>query len=156
MYCSTCGAAVAQGLSYCKHCGGKLNGDKDNGVAESSEIKPESLIRAMTSVFVLGILAITVLIGVMKAILNLNDGQILGFATFSFLIMLLLESVFIWLLLRRKRGPTAEAGNAVLSKGQVTKELDEAQARLLQEPVTSVTEHTTRTLEPIYSERKTK
>jgi hypothetical protein len=39
---------------------------------------------------------------------------------------------------------------------QVTKELDAAQPRALPEPVPSVTEHTTRTFEPLYSERKSK
>jgi len=44
----------------------------------------------------------------------------------------------------------------VLSKDQTTNELDTAQARLLPEAVPSVTEHTTRTFKPIYSERESK
>jgi len=41
-------------------------------------------------------------------------------------------------------------------KGQATKGLDAAQARALPEPVSSVTEHTTRAFEPIPSERTSK
>ncbi len=29
MYCSSCGVAVAQGLSYCNFCGAKLNRDNE-------------------------------------------------------------------------------------------------------------------------------
>jgi type III secretory pathway component EscV len=93
--------------------------------------------------------------GVMKAVLDLNAGQVLGFATLSFLIMLLIEGVLIWRLSRRKRG-AEETGGAALSKEQTTRELDAARARVLPEAMPSVTEHTTRTLEPIYSERKSK
>ena len=154
MYCSSCGVSVAQGLSYCKHCGAKLNEGKGEGHIKSLELRAESLIiSAMVGLFVLGLLAITVLIGVMKAVLDLNAGQILGFATLSFLIMLLLEGVLIWRLTRHRRG-AEERGVPELSKEQTTKELDAARARVLPEAMPSVTEHTTRTLEPIYSERK--
>lgn len=69
--------------------------------------------------------------------------------------MLLLEGVFLRLLFRRKRG-TQEAGETALLKGQATKELDPAQARGLPEHVPSVTENTTRALEPVYNEQTSK
>ena len=69
--------------------------------------------------------------------------------------MLVVEGVFIWQLLRRKRG-AEETSDTALSKEQATKELDAAQARILPEARPSVTEHTTRLFEPIYSERKSK
>jgi len=151
MYCSSCGVAVAQGLSYCNYCGERLGGAK----GESSDVKPGMLVAAMVFVFVFGLVAITMLLGVMKTVLALNAGQILAFALLSFLIMLLIEGVCIGLLLRRKRG-TEHAGNTAPLKGQATKELDAAQARVLSEPVPSVTEHTTRTFEPVYKERRSK
>jgi len=62
--------------------------------------------------------------------------------------------VFIWrLFLHRRSGERKDT--AALSKGQATRELDEAQARALPEAVPSVTEHTTRAFEPSYIERKT-
>ena len=155
MYCSSCGVAVAQGLTYCNYCGAKVGRAKGDSVNESSAVKPEMLVAAMVFVFVFGLAAITVLMGVMKAVLNLNPGQILAFTLLSFLIMLLIEGVCIRLLWRRKRG-TEEAGDTVLLKGQATKELDAAQARVLPEPVPSVTEHTTRAFEPVYKERTSK
>jgi hypothetical protein len=146
MYCSSCGVSVVQGLSYCNYCGAKLTGEI---ATKSSELKPESLVWAMVAVLVFGFVAIIFLMMAMKMV-GLNGGQILAFTILSFLIMLVLEGVFIGQLLRRKRGDT------VLTKDQATKELDMPQARGLPEHMPSVTEHTTRTFDPIYSERKSK
>jgi len=155
MYCSSCGVAVAQGLSYCNFCGTKLNAAKDESLTRSSEVRPELLVSAMAGVFILGLVAITALMGVMKVILGLPVERVLGFTVLPFLLMLLLEGVFLRLLLRRKRG-TDEAGDTVQLKGQATRELDVAQQRVLAEPVASVTEHTTRALDPVYDERTSK
>jgi len=153
MYCSSCGVAVSQGLTYCNYCGAKLTGEKGDNAIKSSEVKPESLVWGMVAVLVFGFVAIVFLMMAMKMV-GLNVGQILAFTILSFLIMLLVEGVFIWQLWRRKRG--AEETGAALSKEQATKELDVAQARVLPEPMPSVTEHTTRAFEPIYRERKSK
>ena len=155
MYCSSCGVAVAQGLSYCNYCGSKLSGAKGDNLNTSPELKPGLLVSSMVVVFVFGLVAITMLIGVMKAVLHLDVGQILAFTMLSFLIMLFLEGVFLRLLFRRKRR-TEEAGDNVLLKGQATKELDAAQAGVLPESVPSVTEHTTRAFAPIHNERTSK
>jgi len=152
MYCSTCGVAVAQNLSYCNYCGAKLSGARGDSVSEPGAVKPETLVAAMVFIFIFGLGAITVLMGVMKAVLHLETEQILAFILLSFLIMLSLEGVIIRLLFRRKR-VTEEAGNTVQLKGQATTELDAAQARTLPEPIPSVTEHTTRAFEPVYNER---
>jgi hypothetical protein len=155
MYCSSCGVAVSPGLSYCNFCGEKLSGAKSDSIIKSPEVRPETLVAAMVFAFVFGLGAITVLMGMMKAVLHLEVGLILAFALLSFLIMLSLEGVFIRLLLRRKRG-AEKAGDTVLLKGQATRELDAAQARELPEPMPSVTEHTTRAFDPIYPERTSK
>ena len=155
MYCSSCGVAVAQELTYCNYCGAKLSGVKGDSAGKSSDVKPELLVSSMVIVFVFGLVAITMLMGMMKAVLNFEAGQILAFALLSFLIMLSLEGVFLRLLLRRRRGPE-EARNKVLSQGQATNQLDAAPARGLPEPVPSVTEHTTRAFAPIYHERTSK
>ncbi len=155
MYCSSCGVAVPPGLSYCNYCGVKLSGGKSDGSLKSPEVRPETLIGAMVFAFVFGLGAITLLMGVLKVMLHLETGLILAFALLSFLIMLSLEGVFIRLLFRRK--PNAEdAGGNVQIKGQATRELDAVPARVLTEPMPSVTEHTTRAFDPIYSERSSK
>jgi hypothetical protein len=155
MYCSSCGVAIAPGLSYCNYCGEKLGTAKSDSPIKSREVRPESLLGAMVLTFVFGLGAITVLMGVMKAVLHLETGLLLFFALLSFLIMLSLESVFIRLLFRRRRG-AEEASDSERLKGQPTRELDAAQVRGLPEHMPSVTEHTTRAFDPIYSERTSK
>ena len=154
MYCSACGVNVAQGLSYCNYCGAKV-GEKSGSVSKSSEVRPEFLISAMIGLFIFGLVAITILMGMMKQVLGLPVERVLGFALFPFLLMLLLEGVCLRLLMRRNRG-TEETGANALLKEQTTKQLDRAEERLLAEPAPSVIDHTTRTLEPVYSERKSK
>jgi hypothetical protein len=151
MYCSACGVAVVQGLSYCNFCGAKLNGVKGDNVSKPSEVKPELLVSAMVVLFISGLIAITMLMGVMKVILTLSTPQIIPVALLCFLMLLSIEGVFVRLLFRRNRGQEA-SGGAVLSKGQATRELDASQARALPEPVPSVTEHTTRAFERVYNQ----
>ena len=155
MYCASCGVAVTPGLSYCNHCGEKLSGARRDSIIKSPEMRPEPLVGAMVFVFVFGLIAITMLIGVMKSELGLGTGQILSFAMLSFLILISLEGVFVRLLFRRKRD-TEDAVDNVLLKGQATRELDAAQARGLPEPMSSVTEHTTRAFDPTYPERRSR
>lgn len=155
MYCSSCGAAVAQGLSYCNLCGAKLNGAKAESVAKPAELFPESLVWAIVSVFVVGLGLMMGLMAMMKDLLNLNASIILAAGALVFALVVAVEGVFIWQLLSR-RSVAKETGDVDRLKEQTTKELDAAQARSLPEPVPSVTEHTTRTFEPVYRERKSK
>jgi hypothetical protein len=152
MYCSSCGAGVSQGLSFCSQCGAKVRTVESGRIVKSSEVKPEALVWAMVAVLVFGFVAIVFLMMAMKMV-GLREGPILAFTIMSFLTMLWLEAVFMWQLLRRKRSIEATADTA-LSREQDTKELDASQARALPEPVPSVTEHTTRSFEPLHNERK--
>jgi uncharacterized protein (DUF983 family) len=132
MYCSKCGSAVSPNLTYCNHCGAKLSGAKSDDITKN-------LLFFMTAVFVFGLGAIIFLMMALKMVFGPeNMGLIISFTFLSFLIMLAVEGVFVWMLLSRKKGAKEGA-----------KELSEAKARSLPEPVFSVTEHTTRTLEPV-------
>ena len=152
MYCSTCGVAVAENLSYCNHCGARTIASNSDQVATSSDVKPEFLVGAMVTTFVLGLLAIAILLGVMKSVLGLELGQLLGFAGLSFLIMILLEGVFLLLLFRRNRGAEERPRTESLA-GHTTKELGAPQVQALQEPLSSVTDQTTCAFEPVYPNR---
>ena len=150
MYCSACGVAAVQGLSYCKNCGARLNHDRDG---KSSEVRPDLLVTWMVATFVFGLALIAVLMGVMRVVLGMHGEEVLAFMTLPFLLMLILEGVFIRLLLRRNK---AAEETIALAKQQATNELDAAQARALPEGIASVTEHTTRAFEPIYREPRKK
>ena len=156
MYCSSCGAAVTQSLSYCNRCGAKLGGTEHGGLIQSPGPKPEFLVGAMMSVFTFGLIAIAGLMAVIRGLPGFDFGRIMAVMLLCFLIMVSVEVVFAWLLLRR-RGVAKDAGEAgALTEQRTTNELDAARARALPDPVPSVTESTTRLFEPASVERRNK
>ena len=138
MHCSTCGKTVTPGLTYCNHCGAKLSEAKGDNITKN-------LLFFMTAVFIFGLGAIIFLMMAMKLVFGTeNLGLIIFFTLISFLIMLVVEGILLWMLLSRKKGAKEAA-----------KELSEAKARSLPAPVLSVTEHTTRTLERVDKDSQT-
>ena len=84
MYCSSCGTTVTPGLSYCNHCGAKLNGAKGDGITKSSEVKPETLVGAIATVFIFGLGAIIGLMMASKLVFGPeNLGLIIAFTFMS-------------------------------------------------------------------------
>jgi hypothetical protein len=146
--------AIADKLSYCNHCGARLVATNNQKADKSGDnVKPEPIITAMVITFVFGLLAITLLLGVMKSVLRFELGQILFFAALSFLLMLSLEGIFLRLLFRRNRAAGEPTRTEPLA-GHTTKELDAQQVHELREaPLSSVTDQTTRAFEPIYTNR---
>jgi hypothetical protein len=155
MYCSTCGSAVAQSLSYCNRCGAKVGGAKGEDIDKPAEMSLDSLVWAMVAVFIAGLGVIIGLMAVMKEVVRFEPGIILAISLLSFILLLVIEGVLIRLLLSNRRG-AQETGHIEPSKEQTTKELEWSQARALPEPVPSVIEDATRKFEPVYSERKSK
>ena len=151
MYCSSCGVALTPGLSYCNYCGAKQNRSDDG--SRSRELPPSFLVAAMVGMFIFGLVAITMLLGVLKNAMGVPVDQALVIAALPFLLMLVLEGVFLRLLFRQlssKNEPTA----ATQLKGHATRELDTAEPLPLPSARASVTEHTTRAFHPVPTDRK--
>jgi hypothetical protein len=148
MYCSTCGRQITPGLTFCNHCGARQAEALVNNV-KLSKISGDVLIWAMVGVLVFGLGLIIGLLAVLKEF-NAPLGIALGVALSIFILMLLLEAVFTWQLFSNKRLPVVNEIREL--KTQTTRELQPASA--LAEPLSSVTEHTTRNFVPLYNERK--
>ena len=146
MYCSSCGSAVPPGLSYCNRCGADLRVKEETPVKRSGP-SPDSLVWGIVGVTIVGLFLVIALMVFMKD-LHFNDGMINGFAVAAFLSFLLVDVLFAWLLLSSKRGQKESSDLAEL-KAELRRELGGAQTHSLPEPAPSVTEHTTRTLEPV-------
>lgn len=144
MYCASCGTAMTPGLSYCKRCGAELSAKEIRG-DKLTEAPIESLVWAIVAMAVVGVGATIGLMAVMKEVLHLENGLILGAALLSFLPFLAAEILFIWLILRQR----VRSYEPARAKGATTRELEVAQPRGLPEPASSVTEHTTHTLDPV-------
>ena len=151
MYCSSCGTALTPGLSYCNRCGAALS-VKEPAPIKTSEVSAESLVWAIVAVCVGGLAMLIGLIAVMKEA-NLDVPFILAITALSFMLMIGTSGVFGWMLLRSKRG-SKETGDKTQRKGLAARESAVTRGGLFPEPAHSVTEHTTRTLEPASSERK--
>lgn len=153
MYCASCGSSVKPNLSYCNACGEKLNNSKDREGNASMLATPDSLIWAIVAVTIAGLGILIGLMSVMKKELQFDDGIILGFSSLVLLLIVAIDATFIWQFLRRNQSGRETISTARLRE-LITKELNAAPPRALPEPVPSVTEHTTRSIEPIYSDRK--
>jgi hypothetical protein len=108
---------------------------------------------AIVSVFVVGLGGTIALMAVMKDARAFDPGQILGLSFMCLVTMLVVEAVLIYLLLSRRGGAKEEIGKSRINATTV-RDLGAATERALPEPSLSVTDHTTRTLEPAYRERE--
>lgn len=153
MYCSSCGVSVVHGLTYCNHCGAKLVGAQAS-IAKPGDSSIDSLIWAIVSVFVGGIGVLIGLLAMMKNLLEFHQGLLMFFSLLTFALITAIEAVFIWMLFSRNR-PTRRAPE-LEHEHRATKELEEAPARMLADPIPmpSVTEQTTRSFDPAYEKRK--
>jgi hypothetical protein len=150
MYCSTCGVAIAKGLSFCSYCGAKLT-SSETGL-EFREVKPGLLVSAMAGIFVLGLPGIAFVVFMLNAALRLDPQQTMAFTWVILLLLVALEAVFLLLLLRGKRRKD-ETREIDQFKGSQTKELEGKYPGSLAEPVSSVTEHTTRAFDAVPRQR---
>lgn len=147
MYCSSCGSTVMPGLSYCSRCGVQLNAKWRPENSESPEVPSEYLIWAILAVSVGGLGVILALMAVMKQALNFGTELIVAFSLLSFLLIVAAESVFIWKLVS-SRSRSKEADEIRRLREHSSKEVGEVPAGVLGEGAPTVTEHTTRELEP--------
>ena len=146
MYCSTCGMAVAKGLKFCNYCGAQLI-STDSRI-QSREVQPGLLVSAMAGIFVLGLPGIAFLVFMLNAALRLDPASTMAFAWAAFFLLITLEVVFLALLLTGKFRKDGSRQKRELPRPD-TKELEEKYAGTLAEPVSSVTEHTTRAFDAI-------
>lgn len=152
MYCATCGTPVAPGLSFCNRCGTNLkkesNGSKENSL-------PGYLISAVVLVAIFGL-------GIMcgGAIALKKGAELQEPAVVFFMVLCFAIVGFVELFLVRQVSRVIESGRKQEHLDQLTpqqqplfqpalvpaSEVRAAQLRTAPEPVTSVTENTTRTL----------
>src|SRR5262245_50084996 len=86
-FCSSCGAVVKAGLSYCNHCGEEVN-TKERKLTKQSDTSFESLIWAIVAVSVGGLAMLIGFAAVLKDVLQFDSGQIMGFIGFAFLMLM--------------------------------------------------------------------
>jgi len=141
-------------LSYCNHCGANLSALKLDPEYGSPETTTDTLVWVIigTTITLLGMA-----LGGMVLIKNGSIPEGLGsaFVVLSFAFLVLVESVLLWRLLRVNKARQSRYPDE--AEDFKTAELEESSPHVLEAPaesVSSVTEQTTRALNPSYKERE--
>ena len=141
MYCANCGTPRTQGLSYCNRCGADLRER-----VESSNTK--AITAFLSAITLLGVSGMAVMLGGAMALrkgANLSQELIGVFMLFTFLIVSITEIMLVRNL--SKLSGSTERKNSFPAPPPTQHDLRLPQGSPLGEPVGSVTENTTRTLE---------
>ena len=139
MYCVNCGTGLGPGLSYCNRCGFNLR--------EKNESSTGVISAFLTAITVLGTVGLAIMLFgaiVLRRKANLDPELIGIFMTFTFLLVAVTEFMLFRSL--SKLLDTKETRVRSLPP-PVTNDLRLPRASSLGEPVPSVTENTTHTLE---------
>lgn len=160
MYCQMCAAEIQTGLNYCNRCGVAVNAS----LTTKQEIVPldiQSPVRTIGTTIIL-----TTLIGFVILFVGIDSlasrhlpPPMLGIMGVSGLLLILIIDILLIRLLSRliQLPSAAPTFNAQLQR-PASRELPSPQAQTYMPaatdplPVSSVTEHTTRTIHPIYRE----
>lgn len=142
MYCVACGTPLAPGLSYCNRCGMSLK--------ERGETKQGPVNSYLAAITIIGIGGLIMMLGGAIALKNgaqLNQDMIGVYMLMTFLIVAVVELSLCWQLSRLNRNAEKKQAALPQMNAGMPIEIRGPQPRVLGEPVPSVTENTTRTLE---------
>ena len=148
MYCANCGTLLTQGLSYCNRCGANLK--------ERTEVSTGAISAFLTAITLIGLGGLGVMLAgalVLRRGANLSQELIGVFMLFTFLIVSLTEIILVRNLAKLTTAKEKEKKNYFPAPTPIPQDLRLAQGTPLGEPVSSVTENTTRTLEYIRREQ---
>ena len=146
MYCASCGTPLTQGLSYCNRCGANLR--------EHKETKVGAISAFLTAITLLGVAGLGIMLGgalVLRKEAGLAPELIGIFMLFTFLIVALTEFMLVRNL--SKLTGSTEQTKYLPAPHVVPQDLRLPHATPLGEPVPSVTDNTTRTLEYVRREQ---
>jgi hypothetical protein len=149
MYCSGCGSPIAPGLSFCNRCGASV---KERAQARQPASQTGAILRAMV---IIAIVAMGLLLGgpiALKTEGQFGEKLIIFFMFLTFLIGAFSE-IFLYRQLTRLTSANREP-MALPTPTMMPTEFRTPQPLSLAEPVPSVTENTTRTLEYTREERR--
>ena len=148
MFCQFCGTPRAQGLSYCNRCGADLRERKD----KSLTVPITAMLVAITGV---GLIGLGIMIGgslSLRKDAELSQELIGVFMLFAFLIVSVTEFMLVKNLSKLITSAT-ETKSHLLSAPPMHQDLRLPAAGTMGEPVPSVVENTTRTLDYVRRER---
>ena len=153
MYCPSCGIALSQPTKFCNRCGAALS-PKDSELMTLLEKRMDSEMEGLFWIVVMGIGLVLGGMALMKSV-QLSDWLITAFMVLSSTAFMTYFGLGVWQVRRLSR--SLKEGTAIKQTGQLdTSELGPGKRLAPAEPVPSVTENTTRTLEPMLTGKQLK
>ena len=146
MFCPSCGVALAQRMKYCNRCGTHIT-TKEFDLIEIIEKRMDGEMEGLFWITVFGLVLILGGMALMKK-LSLSEGFIVAYMIFGAVAFMAYFALGVWQVRRLARTLKQTPDTDVLTQPD-TNELGPASASTSLGEVLSVTEHTTRTLEPI-------
>lgn len=155
MYCSSCGLEVPHELNYCNRCGANL-GAPANLIQQA----PSPPVRLTGPTIALGVTIVFSLMAIFSGASNLALRGVHPTAI-AWMVIVGLGMVFgvaalfirLWTRLLTNNTVQIEQRPPQLKRGQQNPQLNGAQTGPMNVPISSVTDHTTRTFEPAYRDR---
>ena len=156
MYCPSCGMELTSELSYCNRCGANLKSS-----LTQSGVPPKKLVGAAwaisTAITLVTLGGFTMVFAVVMALIgsgtNISEGGMVLILV-SLLIILAIVGLLVRQLSRVISTPQLSVDAPAAQKANLAEEPVQ-QISAARQPVSSVTDHTTRTFDPIYKERDT-
>ena len=143
MYCANCGTPLTQGLSYCNRCG--------NSLRERSESNTGAISAFLTAITLIGVTGLGIMLGgalVLRRGALLNQELIGFFMLFTFLIVTITEVMLI----KNLSKLMGSSDKVKFLPAPTPHDLRLPEGTPFGQPVSSVTENTTNTLD--YARRK--
>jgi hypothetical protein len=144
---------LPQQLKYCNRCGAQLTSSKETELVAIYEKRMDS---EMEGLFWITVFGLGLLVGglvVLKKALELGEGMLIAYMALCATALVMYFGLGVWQIRRLARS-SKEATAAVPPSPVETSELSPAQTLPTLEAASSVTEHTTRTLEPARRQSK--
>jgi hypothetical protein len=154
MYCSSCGIALSQQMKYCNRCGNQLIPTRDAAEIEALEKRLDEYLEGLFWITVVGLGLILGGMVLMKRVFHLSDGLIIAYMVLSSLAFIINFALNLRETLRLMRN-SKEVKATGLPGRLDTNELGPEKDHLVLETAPSVTENTTRNLEPMAKEQIT-
>ncbi len=156
MYCSSCGAEVTKDLSYCNRCGANLK-----PLAVPTGVAPPKLVGAAWAISIavtlVTLLGFGMVFGVVMTLIergiNLSPGG-MALVFFALFFIFMIVALLIRQLARVLSLPQLAVEATSPEKPRIV-EVVVPEIGAARVPAASVTDHTTRTLDPVHRERDT-
>jgi hypothetical protein len=152
MYCQTCGSALTLHTNFCNRCGTQLIPAAEKSVDKTPAEK--RLDEYLDGLFWISVFGLAFIIGgsVLLKKVGFADLILIAYVILSTTVFLINFGFSLWGALSLMR--SSKEGKLTMQPGHDTRELGPPKAEPIVMPAKSVTEHTTRSFEPVYNKQK--